>query len=476
MPKSVNAPPDPPKTSEPAARTRRDIDLSAYSIKAFLDTNIVLEGKDIGDLPWDEIDPVGPIIALITSKAMQEIDSKKGDGRLGPRARAFNRLFAPAILTGAAITIRETGPRVELAASSSTPIPWQAYDELDPGDADAHIVAEVLHARDVADHEKLLISHDLKPLGLAAGRGLRVHHVSDDWLRPSEPSPADKQVQRLKGRVRELEASEPEFDIQIAVDSDQPAALLRVEDLGELEREDLLRQLVAEHPKPAQASGPFGMDMHRDYGFDDRWKIYRSRTLPEFAASYARKMEAMYNQRPITISVRNSGLLQANDLVIEVSLSDGWLNRKIVFFSPAGPPAPEPRGMFDGMVTARDLISSAVGRHEFQWIERPKRSGRMATACAAFSHEQQWAFRGVICLDARVEGPSTIEVKVRASNLHGAAVSTLSVEKTVETVAPFSIIDQATLRPSRKAQIFSGFESVNEKVWERIEIDGAGSD
>lgn len=44
---------------------------------AFLDANIVLEGKPVADLPWEDLATEGLIRVLIVPKAMEEIDAKK---------------------------------------------------------------------------------------------------------------------------------------------------------------------------------------------------------------------------------------------------------------------------------------------------------------------------------------------------------------------------------------------------------------
>lgn len=63
---------------------------STDELVAFLDANIVLEGKPVAELPWTEIATAGLIRVLIVPKVMDEIDAKKRDGRLFPHAMAFN--------------------------------------------------------------------------------------------------------------------------------------------------------------------------------------------------------------------------------------------------------------------------------------------------------------------------------------------------------------------------------------------------
>lgn len=137
---------------------------STDELVAFLDANIVLEGKPVAELPWTQIATAGLIRVLIVPKAMEEIDAKKRDGRLGLHARAFNRLIAPSVVNGGSIVLREADPRVELQMATCSRIPWNDYDELDPDDGDSRIVAEALNVRNVTSQSRILISHDIKPL------------------------------------------------------------------------------------------------------------------------------------------------------------------------------------------------------------------------------------------------------------------------------------------------------------------------
>lgn len=194
---------------------RAEIKYDSYKVKAFLDTNIILEGRPLAELPWEEIDTDGPILALMTPTAIKEIDSKKQDGRIGKRARAFNRLIAPVAAGGAPIIIRESAPRVELALSRAVRIKWDQHDDLDPGDGDSCIVAEVLHARDMSAHGKLLVSHDIKPIAFASNYDLPTLHVSDSWLRQPEPHPKDREIQKLNQELAQHREKEPAFEIGV---------------------------------------------------------------------------------------------------------------------------------------------------------------------------------------------------------------------------------------------------------------------
>src|SRR5438477_194803 len=178
---------------------------AAFNTYVFLDTNIILEGNPLIDLPWSDVDSVGPILVLLTPTVLAEVDSKKRDGRLGTRARDFNRLIGPVASTGQPVALRSEPPVVMLALAVCERIPWDKYDDLSSDDADSRVIAEVLHARGVPLGQRVVVSHDIKPISMATRHGLKTLHVSDNWIRPPEPSRSDKEVQRLKAQLAELQ-------------------------------------------------------------------------------------------------------------------------------------------------------------------------------------------------------------------------------------------------------------------------------
>lgn len=449
----------------------KPFDMSRYTTVAFLDTNIILQGRELAELPWSELDATGPILALVPMAVLREVDGKKGDGRLGRHARAFNRLVSPAALGKGPVLISQGAPAVDLAVSASKPIPWQAYDDLDPDDGDSRIIAEILNARDIDPSTITLVSHDLKPLALAAARGLRVLHVSDDWLRPTEPSPHEKEVQRLKARVRDLEVTQPEFTIEIAVDG-EPLPLVRVEDLDDNGRKVIWKKLLANASRDPEPHSPFGISIDRDYSYEDRWKTFIEEALPTFADQYARKIELIYNQFPVTLRVRNSGLISAHNLTIETKVSGGWLNDRPIFVSPSGPPAPRRRNMIDTMPYLGNIIAR-VGRHEFEWLEKPRRAGVIQAACEDFRHEQNWIFKGFLHLDARIDAPFSLQVKVRAKNMNGAVVKDRIVSVQRRTCAVSDLVDLETLALHKPApSIELVMKLFDEDGYDRIDWDG----
>lgn len=426
---------------------------STAELVAFLDANIVLEGKPMAELPWTQIATAGLIRVLIVPKAMDEIDAKKRDGRLGPHARAFNRLIAPSVINGEPIVLREADPRVELQMATCSRIPWSDYDELDPDDGDSRIVAEALNVRNVASQNRFLISHDIKPLAYARGRDLPVHQASDDWLRGPEPSPKDKEIQRLKQQLAEYKKDEPTFEISIEVSDITPPTIYRVTALDTGQANDITALLKKKNPKKSNGSRDLygvssGFDIDRDSSYDDKYRAFISRKVPSFVAKFSEKLELLFNQRFLTVRVTNSGDIRADHLVVSIKTSDGWINRRVVAVSPSGPAAPKPRPDFLSSINIHrhldNMIPPRVGRHEFETTLRARRSGETKASCEDFHSGQAYYFEGVVAPTSS-DQPLEITVTLTAKNLRGEHTKTFKLDKQIVVIEPCELVDLQTL-------------------------------
>ena len=421
---------------------------------AFLDSNIVLEGKPVADLPWEDVATDGVIRVLIVPKAMEEIDAKKRDGRLAQHARAFNRLIAPSVTNGKPIILRENAPRVELQMAVCSRISWDDYDELDPDDGDSRIVAEALNVRDVASQNRLLISHDIKPLAYARGRDLAVHQASDDWLRHAEPSPKDREIQRLKHQVAEFKKDEPNFEVSIKVSDIEPATIYKVAALDTVQTDALIATIKRRNPRRANGGGdPYGLFDKRDSAYDGNYSTYISKKLPTFASKFNEKLELLFNQRFLSIYVKNVGQIRADHLVVSVKTSDGWINRRVVFVPPYGPTAPVPKPdylsrLHPQMNLMQNLIPPRIGRHEFETTLLARRIRETKASCEDFHSGQEYSFEGVIAPSSDAKALE-ITVTLTAKNLRGERTETFKLEKQIVPIAPCALVDLKTLEPKQ---------------------------
>lgn len=450
-------------------------------IVAFLDANIVLEGKPVTDLPWEDIAKDGLIRVLIVPKAMEEIDAKKRDGRLAKHARAFNSLIAPSVIDGKPIILREDNPRVELEMAKCSRIPWDDYQELDPDDGDSRIVAEALNVRNVTSINRLLISHDIKPLAYARGRDLPVHRPSDDWLRGPEPSPKDKEIQRLKQQVAELKRDEPSFDVSIEVSDLKPLTIYKVSALETAQTDALVTTIKRRNPRKANGSrDTFGLNAlsfnDQDSSYDKKYNTYVSKRIPAFVSKFDEKLELIFNQRLLAIRVANSGQIRADHFVVSIEISGGWMNERVIEVSQKGPLAPTPtpdylRSLNPHFHSMRDLMPTRVGRHEFETTWRAQRSHKTEAICEDFRSGQEYYFEGVV-LPLSNADPLEITVALTAKNLRGERIETSTFEKQIISIDPTELVDLDTLELKIDYPIKAEIDRLwNAKEYDEIDLD-----
>lgn len=426
-----------------------NVEYDAFKIKAFIDANIVLEGRDLKDLPWQEIDSEGPIIVLITPTAIKEIDSKKHDGRIGRHARECNRIIASVLESGTPFVIREAAPRVELALAYSVRIPWVDYDILDPNEGDACIVAEALNAVGMSDDGKVLVSQDIKPLAFAKNFGLNTKHVSETWLRPKEPSPSEKEIQRLKSKLTMYETKEPSVSVKIDIIDNEPIQTFRIRPLTSIERSSIETKIIRNNPRKTQSIQhpiPSAFPVY-DHEYDREFDNYVKK-IPIYVKDYENRMARLFNQARYKVSVLNDGTVPAENLLIELSVSSGWFNDRFVWESPNGPRAPSPRNnRLQSYISGirAPIFPKPTGRHDFAFRVKPNCSAKVSATCEDFRQNQIWTLEGIIGIDSYY--PETIiTVSLTASNLIGTQVISRVVLRENKDVHISEVIDQNQLK------------------------------
>lgn len=446
-------------------------DHTKYSSIVFIDSMVALQGKPLEALPWAELDAEGPVLILVIPQVNAEIDKRKRDGRLNKRARAFNRLIAPAADNAAPHTIAAGPPAVDIAVARCERINWELFEDLDRDEGDDRVVAQILHALDVPNDRKLLLSHDTNPISIAARHGLRRQRLPDHWLLDPEPSESEKEVQRLKLRVRELEAAQPKIEVSLDFGLAQPQRLFRIEPMPENAEKVIASRVIRQNPNQEDDS-PF--NFRRDDSYDGRYRDYLTKIVPRYTASVHRFLEVHYAQVPFTFCLKNVGNLQAESLVLRMVGKGGSLHNRFTCYPIFGPPAPKPRTFLDGIsFDANSIRPSIVGRHDMQFAIGPDRSPVIETHCADFRHGRAWEFEGVAMIDPHQEGPFVIDVEVTASNMRGIQTKAFYFAFTAEVVKIGDLVD--LLEPGYKVPIplMDRFTAeVTAKNWDWIEVVG----
>jgi len=441
---------------------------------AFVDTNVILEGRPLADLPWVEVDVTGPIHVVFTPKVLSEVDSKKRDGRLGKIARGFNRQIG-SLATGAKqeLELLAGPPQVTLGLVTSARIPWERYDDLDPDDADSRVVAEVLHADEAPAEKRIFVSQDLKPLSIAARHGLRTVHVSDAWIRQSETSKAEREAAKLREELTSIRRSEPSPQIKVKVLAATPVEIYRVFPLSRQERDAMVRRVLAQNSRPQIEALPSFPSL-TDYSLSPRWDEYESQKVPAFAAAFHEKLQLQFCQVPVEIDVSNEGTIRADNLIVRINVAGGWLNDKPIKVPLNGPPAPRERSPLANLAGLRPpVVAKKPGRHEMHFAVRPRRRSQIEAHCEDFRHGFSWTFRGVLWLDPSTPDDCVISATATAANLHGEYKNHLRIAKSVAEVTWSDLVDPASERVLKKSHVEDWLqEAVAAKQFDQIELDG----
>jgi hypothetical protein len=323
-----------------------------------------------------------------------------------------------------------------------------ALPRLDQDDGDSRLIVEALHARFVRPEEKVFVSHDIKPIAIATRNQLRAVHASDNWLRAPEPSAADKEAQRLRQRVAEFTANEPAFEVSIRFIPDPAQPIYRVQSLTEAERVDMIDRILAKNPRPKQDNSPLGIVLY-DSSLDKRYDVYADETVPSFVASLSTNLEVLYGQSLISVTVANTGSIQAERLVAEIEVTGGWVNDKFVVAPTGAPRAPVPKSdlampYFNSGPAHALLSRRSVGEHEVELVTRPKRSSMLVANCADFRHGSEWSFDGIVWMNPRDLDNLTVSVRVTAANMRGECRETATIAKEVITVHASTLLDLST--------------------------------
>ncbi len=410
-----------------------------YPTKVFIDSNIILEALPLKDLPWFEIDPNGPILIILTPTLLSEVDSKKRDGRLGVRAREFNRLVAPIATSGLPINLVEGALRIDIDIAKCNRIDWSVYDDLDSLQGDARIIAETLNVKGVLGEQKVFVSQDLNPIFMAQRHGLKTHHVSDNWLPQIEPHPLKKEIIKLKNQLATLSKTEPEFKVKLIIENGK-LEIHNVCSLTDDESSEMVNDILTANPKPRQLDSVIYPHQY-DSSLDERYSKYTQKTVPNFVQNYHKKIELLYGQVPFTLEVKNIGDVRADHTNIDIQIQGGWFNKKPIFVS-YYPSAPSLKNPMSNNLHFNNIpkIMPSIGRHEIE-INEPKKDKQFSAQCENFMHGQEWVFSGVVWLDPHYVGDVIINVTITASNLHGKVFEIYKPTKFVTKSHVFELVD-----------------------------------
>ena len=457
--------------------------LSSAASYVFVDSNVIFECKPLIDLPWHELSTPFPLVLVFVPQVLKEVDSKKQDGRIGKRAREFNRLLVQVTEHDDCMLLPNQAKPIYLTIGKPRRIDWGRFGEEDPDDGDTRVALEIAHLPGDLAQRGVLVSNDVKPIWLAKNFGIKSHHAADDWRRPAEPSPKDKEIQKLKGRLAELEINQPKLSLEIDAEM-SGFKRFAVAPVSSESGQIIGGGLMNRHPPPRERSGLHPQLTIALYGHEEgivtpnAYKRF-TESIPAFLDKLPHFLEQEHGQFPFSIRVKNVGPLRAQNLVLKVSCASGWMNGRPVLFPTRGPEPKKTRRESPMDWVSRQTFFHRPHRHEMHMTEKPSRSQAIEVQCEDFPSGESWIFEGYACIDPRSSEPFVFNASLTAANLHGAILTSTPAEFPFQVVEAdvSDLVDLTTLEPLAKAQArLDILQRIEDQRYEDVDFVGDVND
>jgi hypothetical protein len=468
----------------------------------FPDTNLFLQCNAIEQLPWEEISE-DDILLLISRPVQNEIDELKqsGNSRKAQRARKATSLLRR-ILEDGNLVVRQRKPHVEISFSPRrSGNDFRDYG-LNLSRPDDQVIFEALVYR--ASHkgyDVAVLTHDTGPAVTAKSVGLPYTIIPDEWLLPPEPDSRDKRIGELERRIRELERTCPQIEIEF-LDTDHgiinslPITLPKYQPIAEPQIGSIMEILRTRFPMTTDFNVQ-PSTLPRDLASlwvgklcqpsQEQIDQYTNRDYPEWledAQELLRTLHAKLDLKSrnanLFISMSNTGNVPAEGLIVDFVLHNGFLspppsefpgeeqtpqNTSLAFANPPRPPRAQfpTKGIFPfpfGLPPTTGLLNahvlSGLAQHDkygFYWTPKEPTTmmHRWTLECDEFRHQAE---PKVFELSLHFPPDFTskkagLKTTVTAKNLPKPVTSVLpiEIEHTIRAAAEYaySLIDEIKL-------------------------------
>ncbi|MCL2591479.1 MAG: PIN domain-containing protein [Betaproteobacteria bacterium] len=443
----------------------------------FLDANIFLQCKSLDQLPWGDITENQDAVLLIPQAVQKEIDKLKsdGNGRRSKRARKASSLFKE-IIRADECTKKISCGRVSIDITFPPSIRKEkrkSDDFLDPTIPDDLIILDILAYKNIyPDNGVYLLTHDSNLLLTAKNHGIKFIENPNGWLLDPEPDEKDKKIKELENKISELKKNYPEIVISVNGLSDETQVLNKsvtlYQPLNIDQIESLIDQIKANHPMEEDFSEPKQMFPKIGMGImkyvpppEEDIERYQNELYPTWIKKVEKTLYASHDSIElseftinINFYIENTGAVPANNVILKVSVSDGFLllpptdeesvDKSNLLSIPSPPAAPEGEyrhphfpelGRLGQLAKSWGHINPNIGnlselmaarrdrdRNAFYW--KPRRPKEPNTSfemeCTEFRHKsdkENFCFSVLIPKSDPPKG-GLMTVTVTAANLH----------------------------------------------------------
>ena len=286
------------------------------------DSNLFLHYRSLHEIDWSVLGGFDQIEIIVCRTVQREIDSLKDgrEGRRSERARKTASAFLEIARSGPQEQ-RRASPRVLLKLYGDPRPKQDLADRLDYSQNDDRIIGHLAQFReDNPEVDARLLTRDSGPVLTATTLGLPYEVIPDSWLLPPESDDRDKKIAALNQQLAELQAQEPQFQINCERQETDRSGHLAVSyiafrPLEPAEQEQVLHRLGITYPPTVRRRVGVSASAIRDYEERDhpRWLAKCQELMPEVHA-------ILKNQHfpEITFAIQNTGSRPATNARIDI--------------------------------------------------------------------------------------------------------------------------------------------------------------
>jgi len=395
---------------------KTNLDTANYDNVVVIDSQVVLEAKPLDQLPWKDLFE-GSILLLVVRQVLTEIDGKKNDGRLGKRARIFNKLLDGFIESREPSSVI-TEPKIDVATVDNRTIDWAALDGFERDNGDDRIVAQSLNALVDRPDELVLLSHDMRPREAAKTYGMKAVKLPESWLKEPERSPHDKRLVELEAKLKVLEADQPQLKVEIETIIPEPWTYYEVASPTAEQVDAMLRNELANAPQQSRP-GPFDIGLGYDHSHKDRLAAWEENMRQDIPLMH-KGLTKLYSQYRIRVKVENVGSISAENFSIEIRSGNAVLHSAPYWVLVTGPTPPHPRPfyMHTPVFNASKLQTSRREPFRFYWDERGP-GKHVIQSCPSFRQDKKHVVELSVELRSGTSPKAQIQAIATASNMKG---------------------------------------------------------
>lgn len=226
---------------------------SASRLFVYPDTNVLIQGLPLQDLPWSELGR-GEIEVVICGPVIRELDRLKNKpGRVGKVARAMSVTVRELMAApDRSDVLRADEPVVRRRLSRDAAGGVAVRPGLDLSHDDQAIINQAL-ARLEAGDDVILLTDDTFAAMTAEDFSLPVRMLPAHWLKPPEGDETAKEVSRLQSENARLKATQPVPKLRFVDEHEVPidrleVVMKRYPPVADHEIERLMKRVLAAAP------------------------------------------------------------------------------------------------------------------------------------------------------------------------------------------------------------------------------------